>query len=207
MIELLNKNSIPLVLVDRSIPGEMANFVGVNHDEIGFLATAHLIAQGCKRVVHLRGPAVSTGRGRLRGYRRALAKHKLAVPPQYVISAAYQDSTGYLAMQRLLQMRPRPDGVFCYNDPVAIGAMKAILEALLEIPGEIAIVGAGNVSYSEMVRVPLSTIDQSSFRIGQRAAELLLESMETPLRSKRVLVPPRLVVRESSMRQIGTHRA
>ena len=58
MVELLEKNPIPLVFVNRSIPGEKANFVGVNDDEIGFLATEHLIEQGCKRIAHLRGPAV-----------------------------------------------------------------------------------------------------------------------------------------------------
>jgi LacI family transcriptional regulator len=63
-------------------------------------------------------------------------------------------------------------------------------------------VGAGDVHYSDLLRVPLSTINQSSFQIGETAAELLLECMEskTPLPPKRIFFPPRLVVRESSLR-------
>ena len=203
MVELMDRHSTPYVLVDRMIPNVEANYVGVRDEEIGALATQHLIEQGCTRIAHLRGPMVSTGRGRLRGYRRALAKHRLKVPPEYVISAAHQDSTGYEAMRRLLQLKPRPDGVFCYNDPVAIGAMKALMEAGVDIPRDIALVGVGDVHYSDMLRVPLSTINQSSFQIGESAAQLLLECMESkaPVPPKRILFPPRLVVRESSRRR------
>jgi LacI family transcriptional regulator len=106
-------------------------------------------------------------------------------------------------MQQLLRLKPRPDGVFCYNDPVASGAIRAILEAGLDIPGDIAVVGAGDVHYSDMLRVPLSTINQSSFQIGESSAEILLACIEskTPLPPKRIFFPPRLVVRESSLRR------
>ncbi|MGD1101082.1 MAG: LacI family DNA-binding transcriptional regulator [Terriglobia bacterium] len=202
MAELLEGHAASYVLVDRMIPNVKANYVGVKDGKAGSLATEHLIEQGCTRIAHLCGPMVSTGRGRLRGYHRALAKHGLKVPPEYVISGGHQDSTGYAAMQRLLQLKPQPDGVFCYNDPVAAGAMKAILEAGLDVPGDIAVVGAGDLHYSDLLRVPLSTINYSTSQIGESAAELLLECIEskTPLPPKRILFPPRLVVRESSLR-------
>jgi LacI family transcriptional regulator len=205
LIDVLESRNARYVLIDRMIPNSRANYVGVKDDEIGALATEHLIDQGCTRIAHLSGPMVSTGTGRLRGYRRALAKHGLKVPAKYVINAAHQDSTGYSAMRRLLDLNPRPDGVFCFNDPVAAGAMKAILEAGLHVPGDIAVVGAGDVHYSDLLRVPLSTVNQSSFRMGTTAAELLLECMtsKTPLPRKRILLPPRLVVRESSMRRLS----
>jgi LacI family transcriptional regulator len=212
MVELLDGHAPPYVLIDRMIPNLKANYVGVKDDQIGALATEHLIDQGCKRIAHLRGPMASTGKGRLHGYQRVLAKRGLKAPPQYVISAAHQDTTGYDAMQRLLHLKPRPDGVFCYNDPVAVGAIKAILEAGLDVPQDIAVVGAGDIHYSDMLRVPLSTVNQSSFQIGESAAQLLLECMEskTPLSPKRILFPARLVVRESSLRcqsSLGQPRA
>ncbi len=199
----LGSRKVPYVLIDRMPSGLEAHFVGVKDEEIGVLATEHLIEQGCRRIAHLRGPAVQTGSGRLRGYRRALAKHRLEARPDYVISGQTSDSTGYDAMRHLLTLSPPPDGVFCYNDPVAAGAIKAILESGLSVPNDIAIIGAGNVHYSDLLRVPLSTIDQSSLAIGEKAAELLVHCIEskTPTPIKRILIPPRLVVRESSRRK------
>ena len=93
--------------------------------------------------------------------------------------------------------------MFCYNDPVAAGAIKATLEARIKVPEQIAIIGAGNVHYSDLLRVPLSTIDQSSSVIGERAAELLAQCIESPESAvrKRIFIPPRLVVRDSSRRR------
>jgi LacI family transcriptional regulator len=138
----------------------------------------------------------------LLGYRRALAEHGLRALPEYVIGGQHKDSTGYEAMRQLLRLTPPPDGVFCYNDPVAAGAIKAVFEAGLKVPSDVAIVGAGNVHYSDLLRVPLSTVDQSSAAIGEKAAELLAQCMEAkvPPRPKCILIPPRLVIRESSRR-------
>jgi LacI family transcriptional regulator len=203
MFELLHAKKIPYVLIDRLLTGTDANYVGVKDDDLGELATEHLIAQGCHRVAHIRGPAVATGAGRLRGYRRALANHGLAANPAYITSGLYGDNTGYQAMRELLKVDPLPDGVFCYNDPVAAGAIKAILEANLRVPEDIAVIGAGNVHYSDLLRVPLSTVDQSSTVIGETAADLLAQCMDSPrhVPARHILIPPRLVVRDSSRRK------
>jgi len=196
----LERAGMPYVLIDRMIAGVAANYVGVKDEEVGAIATEHLIAQGARRIAHIRGPAVSTGRGRLRGYRRALERHGMKVRPEYVLSGEWGDRGGYEAMLRLLRLNPRPDAVFCYNDPVAAGAIQATLEAGLKVPEEIAIIGAGNVHYSDLLRVSLSTVDQSSALIGERAAELLSRCMEARNRPtpRRILIPPRLVIRDSS---------
>jgi LacI family transcriptional regulator len=200
LFKLLESRKIPYVLIDRMPAGFKGHYVGVQDEEIAELATNHLFEQGCRRIAHLKGPANPTGLGRLRGYRRALAKHELEALPEYIVSGQHEDGSGYQGMRQLLQLRKRPDGVFCYNDPVAAGAIKAILEAGLSVPGDIAVVGAGNVHYSDLLRIPLSTIDQSSSVIGETAAELLAHCMEEkkPIPPRRVLIPPRLIVRESS---------
>ncbi len=202
VVDELNTFGARYVLVDRDIPGLKANYVGVDDEEIGYLATSHLVEQGCRRVAHIQGPENSPAKGRLRGYRRALENAKFVIPPGYAGTGGSGDLAGYDAMRRLLRLTPRPDGVFCYNDPVAAGAMKAILEARLKIPKDVAVVGAGNVHYSDLLRVPLSTIDQSSRLIGQTAANLLLDSFDAkaPVVSQRVLFSPRLLMRQSSRR-------
>ena len=198
----IRKRRLPLVLIDRPLAGVQASFVGVDNEMIGRLATNHLIEQGCRRIAHLRGPALGIAAARIAGYRHALAAHSLKTAAGLIVEARYEDQSGYHAMCKLLRTKPIPDGVFCYNDPVAIGAMKAILEAGLRIPEDIAVVGAGNVRYSDLLAVPLTTVDQSARQIGSRAAELLLEQIgsKRALRPKQVWIEPRLVVRQSTRR-------
>jgi LacI family transcriptional regulator len=199
----LERSKTPFVLIDRVIAGVDANYVGVKDEELGAMATEHLIAQGARRIAHIRGPAVSTAKGRLRGYRRTLERHGMKIRPDYVVNGEFGDSGGYQAMLKLLTISPRPDAIFCYNDPVAAGAIKAALEANIRVPEDIAIIGAGNILYSDLLRVPLSTVDQSSALIGERAAELLAQSIDAPEGSapKRIFLPPRLIVRNSSRRR------
>jgi LacI family transcriptional regulator len=203
MFDRILQVKVPYILLDRPIPGLQACFVGVDNRAIGKLATEHLIARGCCRIAHLRGPEVGIAVERLEGYRRALAKRGFSPNSRYIVAGGHGDETGYEGMRQLLAVRPLPDGVFCYNDPVAIGAMKAILEAGLKLPDDIAVVGAGNVHYSDVLAVPLTTIDQGTCRMGVRAAELLIEGIASKgsRRPRKVLIPPKLVERESTRRQ------
>jgi LacI family transcriptional regulator len=204
LFEGILARKVPLVLIDWPIPGVQASFVGVDNEAIGKLATNHLIAQGCSRIAHLRGPKIGIAAARTAGYRHAMQKHDLPVSPRYIVGARYVHSSGYSAMRKLLQMSPVPDGVFCYNDPVAIGAIKAISEAGLRIPQDIAVMGAGNVHYSDVLAVPLTTVDQGTVQIGRLAAELLMEQIgvKRKPRLKKVLITPKLVVRQSTQRSL-----
>ena len=204
---------IPYILIDRQFAGLAANFVGVDDEAVGVLATNHLIEQGCRHIVHLRGPEVSTAMGRVAGFKRALAAHGLSPLPEQIVSIGDSgddrgDTGGYETTTRLLRDHPQTDGIFCYNDPIALGAMRAILDAGLRIPEDVAVVGCGNVLYSDFLRVPLTSIDQDSGAIGSYAAELALALMETtgPVRPKTKLVCPKLVIRASSLRASGLRK-
>jgi LacI family transcriptional regulator len=203
----IEKLKTPLVLIDRRPEGGKVNFVGISDEEIGRIATEHLIEMGCRRIAHIGGPAISTAVGRLRGYRQALERHGLPVDPAYIISRDHadeaSDTTGYEAMMELLGKKRAPDGVFCYNDPTAMGAMLAAIEKGIHIPRQLAMIGSGNVRYAKFLRVPLSTIDQQSAEIGERAATLALKLIESKTQPKpsTILLTPRLVVRESSSRR------
>jgi len=202
LFQLIQRRKVPYVLIDRPIAGLQASFVGVDNRAIGRLATEHLIARGCCRIGHLRGPEIGIAAERLEGYRRALAKSGLRVHARYVVAGGHGDETGYEGMRRLLRVRPIPDGVFCYSDPVAIGAIKAILEAGYRVPHDISVVGAGNVHYSDLLAVPLTTVDQGTCQMGARAAQLLMERIlsKRSARPKKILISPKLVERESTRR-------
>jgi LacI family transcriptional regulator len=206
-VSRLLEQRIPFVLIDRAVRGLDANFVGIDDREAGRLAVKHLVEQGCRRIAHIRGPEVSTAVGRVEGFREALAEEGIFLPPAYIVRGTHGDDaahlSGYASMRQLLRLSPRPDAVFCYNDPMAMGAMKAILEAGLHVPADIAVVGCGNVTYAGLLRIPLSSIDQASTAMGERAARLALSLIESKLqpKPKSVLLTPTLIVRASSCKR------
>jgi LacI family transcriptional regulator len=209
-VDRIQKQGTPVVLVDRRFPGLDSNYVGVDDEAVGILATEHLIAIGCKRIAHIRGPENSPGIGRLNGYHSTLAKHKSRSLPGYVSAPRMVDvqsrESGADLMRQLLTLKPRPDGVFCYNDPMAIGAIHAILDAGLRVPEDIAVIGSGNLHYDTELRVPLSSIDQQTEQIGERAARLTLSLLEskTPPRYRTIILQPQLVIRASTDRRRTT---
>ncbi|HVW83606.1 MAG TPA: LacI family DNA-binding transcriptional regulator [Bryobacteraceae bacterium] len=203
----IDEQNIPYVLIDRRVGHLDANFVGVDDQSVGFMATEHLVESGCRRIAAIYGTGLSPALGRLDGYRRALEKHSLPVRPEYIRgsdeSGDASDDAAYATMKELLALAEPPDAVFCFNDPAALNAMKAVLEAGLRIPEDVAIVGSGNIRHADFLRVPLTSIDQNSVAIGERAAKLALSLIEskTAQKAKTILLEPRLVVRQSSMRR------
>jgi len=200
IMERLRKHKVPVVMIDRLIAGAEVSFVGVDNLKMGRIAVEHLISQGCTRIACLRGPKMQIAEDRASGYRRGLNAHGMESPKNGVVMAGYSDQGGYEGMKTLLGGRPRPDGVVCFSDPVAIGAMRAIVEAGLKVPADIALIGAGNTHYSDLLAVPLTTLDQATAETGRRAAELLLTQMKSKRKmpAEKILIPPRLVVRQSS---------
>lgn len=208
----IEEHRTPYVLIDRKFEGLQANFIGVDDVLVGRLATGHLIEIGCRRIAHIAGTRVSSATGRLAGYRLALQEHGFPVRKEYTVSRSHADDlgdvTGYQAMQRLLALRPRPDGVFCFNDPAAMGAMLAILEAGLRIPEDIAVAGCGDVHYARFLQVPLTSVAQQTEMIGRKAGQLALSlvSAKRPMRPKTILLEPRLEVRQSTAKRAAARR-
>jgi LacI family transcriptional regulator len=202
------EEGVPYVLIDRIFAGLGAHSVAVDDETVGRLATEHLLAAGCKQLAHIRGMETSTALGRLNGFRQTLQKRGIQPLPKYIISQDGSEPknsrvSGITATKRLLRMRPRPDGIFCYNDALAMGAIDTILDAGLKVPQDIAVIGCGNVYYDGSLRVALSSIDQHSELIGEQAAILALSLIEnkTFFPPKTVLLEPGLVVRASTKRR------
>jgi LacI family transcriptional regulator len=127
-------------------------------------------------------------------------RHGLKSSPRYIACGGTSDVSGHHAMQQLPTANPCPDGVVCFNDAVAVGAIKTIPDANLEVSCNIEVVGAGNAHYSDILRAPLSTVDLASSIMGERAAEVLLRTLEAgqPQPPEHIPIPFELVARESS---------
>ena len=190
-----------IVLVDRTLENLKCSSVATDNIKVGQLATEHLISLGHKRIGHLRGDSSSVSSDRFEGYKDALNRYKLRFTKSLARDCGLLESEGYQAMRSWLAEGDLPDAIFAVNDPAAIGAMKALDEARLRVGKDVALIGAGNIHYGEMLRVPLSTVSWSRSEMGSNAARLLIESIESknsPPRPHRVVLQPELVVRDSS---------
>jgi len=198
----------PFILVDRNFPHLRANFVGTDDFQAGLIATQHLIAIGKQKIAYIGGPELSPGYDRLLGYNTALAQSGIQRDESYVLMSPRVEETGEAAghheMSKLLRLNRRPDAVFCYNDLIAIGAIQSTLEAGLSVPEDIAFVGCGNVRYSDYLRIPLTSIDQSTSVLGERVGNLALQLIrEGGCTTQNIRIAPTLVVRNSSVLQKG----
>ncbi len=189
-----------LVMIDRDDhPRVRCHRVLTDDELVGKMATEHLLTLGRRAVAHIAGPPITHARRREAGYLAALRAAGVESRPEWIVRSGFMEADGYQAMRKLLSLDQPVDAVFAVNDPAAIGAMKAVWDAGLVVPDDVAVVGAGDIAHGDLLRVPLTTVGWSKEGLGRRAAELLLEqitSQETTT-FKRVIIPPRLVVRAS----------
>ena len=173
--------------------------VGINDVDAAEHAVRYLAAQGRQRIALINHDlSYKYARLREQGYKNVLQSQGLAFQAvEYAsdLSAA----AGKLAMQTLLAMNPRPDAVFAVSDSLAAGAIRAIEQAGLKVPEEIAVVGFDGTELAEMVSPQLTTVQQPSREIGARAVELLLNKIDNPdVPPERVMLDWRFISRASA---------
>jgi LacI family transcriptional regulator len=191
----------PFVLVDRSIPGIESDLV--QGDSVGGarLVVDHLLALGHRRIAHItESQDVSTARDRLRGYTEALAATNVPFDPDLVVVATGANARGgFEAAQRLLDREPRPSAIFAVNNLTAVGAVTAIRERGLEIPGDMAVVCFDDIELAALLYPFLTVMAQPAETFGTLAVQLLLDriSGRATERRRRVVLPADLIVRAS----------
>jgi len=201
LLQQLTKQGTTLVMIDRDDhPGVKCHRVLTDDERVGQLATDHLLGVGRRAIAHIGGPAIVHAKRREKGWRDALRARGIKPPDEWIARGGFMESEGYKAMKRLLDVRPKIDAVFAANDPSAIGAMKAIWEAGLRVPDDIAVVGVGDIALGDLLRVPLTTVGWSRTDQGRHAAELMLNSLDedNDAEPQRIIIPPRLIARASS---------
>jgi len=140
-----------------------------------------LVRRGCRRIVHLGGPAhIPNARERLRGFRYALGKFGFVSDGRSVIPAGVTFDDGRAAADELLRRMPDADGLFAWTDTVAIGAMNRLRELGIRVPAQMAVAGYSGTVLSTIVNPQLTTVEQPLDEMGCRAAELVLEKIADP---------------------------
>jgi len=173
-------SGIPIVFFNRVSSKVNAPRVVVDDYKLAFFATEHLIYNGFKKIYHFEGPInLSVSKERKRGFIDAMKKHHRELTNKSIITAGVLMEKGYNAMLSLITKNDLPDAIFCFNDPCALGALKAIKENGLKCPEDIALVGFSETEVAQLIEPPLTSILQPTFEIGVTAAQLLLQQIES----------------------------
>jgi LacI family transcriptional regulator len=199
IIPNLLHDRIPFVSVGR-YPDERVHYVDVDNVGGARMAVDHLIRLGRRRVATITGRLDMThGQARLEGYHQALEARGIPVEDELVVEGDYTENSGVLGMQQLLPASP--NAVFVASDMMAIGALKAIREAGLRVPEDIALIGFDDILAASAIRPTLTTVRQPIERMGAMAVEMLLNMLEEPPEEgspvQRIILPTELVIRES----------
>jgi LacI family transcriptional regulator, galactose operon repressor len=167
---------VSLVRIGTSVIDDPGFDTVLADDEQGaFDATAHLLRRPSRRVAMIQGPPGAGGR-RNEGYVRALQSSG-APDPELVTSGEWTRAGGAAAMRRLLALPDPPQAVFCANDLMAFGVLDAALEAGLEVPRDLAVVGFDDIEAAAMTHPPLTTVSNPAYETGLLAGTLLKERM------------------------------
>lgn len=200
-LNFLLDSDIPLVFFDRYVPGMLCDKVIVDDMEAAYNATKHLIDEGRKRIAHFSGPQkLLIGRERLEGYKKALKNAGLPIDESLIIHAENFEMARE-AVNKLMELPERVDGIFAVNDLTAIGAMITLQKRGIKIPDDIAVVGFSDGRFSGIVEPNLSSVDQHGYEMGTAAAKMLIKrilSQDPFYPAETVILQTSLIVRGSS---------
>jgi LacI family transcriptional regulator len=199
LLEPLLAAHIPVVVLEHSLPG--IHCIAIDELEGGQLATQHLINLGHKRIGLIRRhPTRAMSWQRHDGYRLALVQADIAYNPELVVHCGSSHAEGYAAMQQLLALAERPTGVFVHNDILALGAMHAVYDAGLRIPGDLSIVGYDDITNAAYLSPPLTTVRIPKVEMGVLAGRTIMQLAQgkIELEPRTVTLSVELIVRSST---------
>jgi LacI family transcriptional regulator len=201
----VKSKGIPLIMFDRASDELEVSHVVIDDYLAAYRAVEHLIQQGCRRIAHFTNiQKINIYKERLRGYKAALEHYGLDFDADLVVESNMQLEDGRNSMLKLLELQQLPDAVFSSSDLGAMGAMQVLKEKNIRIPQEVALVGFSNEPFTMFSDPPLTSVDQHCKRMGNTASEIFLEevkaSPEHKFISKKIVLAPELVIRQSSLR-------
>ena len=196
---------IPTVFFDRVFENSEGAKIIINNFQAGYDATAHLIDQGCKRIAlitsNLKRNVYSE---RMRGYKQALLDNKMKFDDKLVIVDGLKEEDAIRSCNRILAMKPMPDGIFITNDFCASVVMQALKEKGFRVPQDVAIVGFNNDIIGKVVSTKLTTIDYPGFEMGKIAARTLIDHLKGLWNmnvTSTMVIKSELIIRESSLKK------
>jgi LacI family transcriptional regulator len=197
-LELLRKRSVPTVLIDRFMPVELDQIATENVAPTAKLVV-HLAELGHQRIGMIAGlEGLATSEERVAGYRRGLEAASLPYDAELVGRGDSDAEHARAATDRLLALEPPPTALVVTNNRMTIGVMRALREAGLTVPEDIALVAFDDFEWADLFHPRLTTIAQANTQIGEQSVSMLLSRLANPdLAVRKVQLEPRFVHRES----------
>jgi LacI family transcriptional regulator len=200
-VRRLRGEGMPFVFVDRDVEGVDADVVSVDNRAGMRLIAEHLVGLGHRRIAMISGPLnKASGYERHLGLRDALADLGVELEDSLVRFGDFRTSSGREGARELLGFPSPPTALVTANNQMTLGALLTINEMGLGVPGDVSVVGFDDPEWAPLTGPPLTTLAQPTYEMGVRAAEMLLDRIETGPgeESRKVLLEPWLVVREST---------
>lgn len=199
------EKDIPVLFFDRVEQDDHSTVVVIDNVKCGYIATKHLIEQGCKRIIHITsGLNRNVYAQRFKGYRKALAENELPFTQDMLIIGDLSEKTGIDAALQMMKMKPMPDGAFFTSDFMASMCIRTLNENGVSVPDDIAIVGFNNDPIGKIVEPTLTTINYPGEDMGEIAARNLinhLNGLTNISQTNTITVRSELIVRKSSLKK------
>ncbi|HEY5563067.1 MAG TPA: LacI family DNA-binding transcriptional regulator, partial [Clostridiaceae bacterium] len=190
---------IPMVVLNREInENNIVNILSSDNDG-SYNAVNYLIQKGHKDIAIIKGKQdFKSSEDRKDGYFRAMLQSKLKIKDEYIATGEYNIESGYTAMKKLLDAEPLPTAVFCSNDDMAVGAIKAIIDRGYKVPEDVSIVGYDNSSFCSYITPSLTSVKKQTKEFSVRGAEILLKLISgEEVEKKKIYIDTELIIRES----------
>jgi len=195
----LLESDIPVVFVDIDIKRENASYVMSNNISGAKKAVNYFKEMGHKKIGMIAGiKATKPTNDRFKGFEEALEEFNIKYNSDWIFNGKYSEKGGYKAAKKILNLDDQPTAIFCQSDTMAIGAMRAIEDAGLEIPKDFSIIGFDDIEVSSYVKPALTTVKQNKKKMGESATQLLISMMgKSDKSSSPIILPVELIERES----------
>jgi DNA-binding LacI/PurR family transcriptional regulator len=199
--EKLAVEKYPLVVVNRRMPNLNTYNVLVDNVKGAHIAVNHLLKNGRKKVAVCvyKNPYVSTWKERIEGYQKAILSNGFTLEDCIILEIEQRGDTQKESIMRLISKYPGIDAVFSTNNMITLELVGAIKEMGLKIPEDIAVVSYDETIWAKHLDPPITTINQPGYRMGQMAAQHLIEMITADVKPepKTVMLEPELIVRKS----------
>lgn len=200
-LNLLKRYSTPCVLIDRHVDGMKMDIVRGDNVEGGRILTEHLIGKGHSKIAIISGPIhISTTQERLEGYKQALETNGIPINANFIKHGSFKEGSSEQLVKELLALSPRPSAIVAMNNLMCIGALKALRDAGLDVPEDMALVSFDDIPQASAIYPFLTVCVQDAQNMGRIATELLMERIANKASDapREIVLGTTLIVRESS---------